>query len=83
MIENNQETRIDMKMSHIHGLFMIEICIKDQHQIMIIRHQQILSKRKSPTGWRSAPALNPKMRRGPSILLVSWKMGRTQEHTRV
>jgi hypothetical protein len=24
MIENSQETRIDMKMSHIHGLFMIE-----------------------------------------------------------
>jgi hypothetical protein len=24
MIENNQETRIDMKLSHIHGLFMIE-----------------------------------------------------------
>jgi hypothetical protein len=23
MIENNQETRIDMKMSHIHGLFII------------------------------------------------------------
>jgi hypothetical protein len=24
MIENGQETKIDMKMSHIHGLFMIE-----------------------------------------------------------
>jgi hypothetical protein len=24
-----------------------------------------LSKRKSLAGWRSAPALNPKMRRGP------------------
>jgi hypothetical protein len=24
MVENGQETRIDMKMSHIHGLFMIE-----------------------------------------------------------
>jgi hypothetical protein len=41
MIENNQETRIDMKMSYIHGLFMIEMCIKDQHQTMIIRHQWI------------------------------------------
>jgi hypothetical protein len=41
MIENNQETRIDMKMSHIHGMFMIEICIKDQPQTLIIRHQQI------------------------------------------
>jgi hypothetical protein len=24
MIENSQETRFDMKMSHIHGLFIIE-----------------------------------------------------------
>jgi hypothetical protein len=37
----------------------------------------------SPAGWRNAPALNTKMRRGLSILLVSWKMGRTQEHTRI
>jgi hypothetical protein len=27
--------------------------------------------------------LNPKLRRGLSVLLVSWKMGRTQEHTRI
>jgi hypothetical protein len=26
---------------------------------------------------------NPKMRRGLSVLLVSWKMGRTREHIRV
>jgi hypothetical protein len=32
--------------------------------------QKIVSKRKSPAGWRSAPALNPKMRRGLSVLLV-------------
>jgi hypothetical protein len=37
----------------------------------------------SPAGWRNAPALNPKMRRGLSVLLVSWKMERTQEHTRI
>jgi hypothetical protein len=42
-----------------------------------------MSERKSLTGWRSALALNPKMRRGLSVLLVSWKMGRTQEHTRI
>jgi hypothetical protein len=42
-----------------------------------------MSERKSPAGWRSAPALNPKMRRGLRVLLVSWKMGRTQEHTRI
>jgi hypothetical protein len=27
-------------------------------------------KRKSPAGWRNALALNPKMRRGLSVLLV-------------
>jgi hypothetical protein len=42
-----------------------------------------MSERKSPAGWRSAPSLNPKMRRGLSVLLVHWKMGRTQEHTRI
>jgi hypothetical protein len=42
-----------------------------------------VSERKSPPGWRSASALNPKMRRGLSVLFVSWKMGRTQEHTRI
>jgi hypothetical protein len=40
-------------------------------------------ERKSPAGWRSAPALNPKMRRVLSVLLVSWKKGRTREHTRI
>jgi hypothetical protein len=29
-----------------------------------------MSERKSPAGWRNAPALNPKMRRGLSVLLV-------------
>jgi hypothetical protein len=38
-----------------------------------------LSKRKSPAGWWSAPALNPKMRRGLSVLLVV-RFG--NEHTR-
>ena len=42
-----------------------------------------MSERTSPAGWRSAPALNPKMRRGLSVLFVSWRMGRTQEHTRI
>jgi hypothetical protein len=42
-----------------------------------------MSERKSLAGWRSAPTLNPKMRRGLSVLLVSRKMGRTQEHIRV
>jgi hypothetical protein len=42
-----------------------------------------MSERKSPAEWRSAPALNPKIRRGLSVLLVSWKMGRTQEHIKI
>jgi hypothetical protein len=29
-----------------------------------------MSERKSPAGWRNAPVLNPKMRRGLSVLLV-------------
>jgi hypothetical protein len=29
-----------------------------------------MSEGKSPTGWRNAPALNPKMRRGLSVFLV-------------
>jgi hypothetical protein len=32
-----------------------------------------MSERKSPAGWRNAPALNPKMRRGLSVLPVRWK----------
>jgi hypothetical protein len=40
-----------------------------------------MSERKSPAGWRSAPALNPKMRRGLSVLLVSWKNGKKHKNT--
>jgi hypothetical protein len=32
-----------------------------------------MSEGKSPAGWRNAPALNPKMRRGLSVLSVSRK----------
>jgi hypothetical protein len=31
-----------------------------------------LSESKSPAGWRSAPALNPEMRRGLGVLLDRW-----------
>jgi hypothetical protein len=31
-----------------------------------------LSESKSPVGWRSAPALNPEMRRGLGVLLDRW-----------
>jgi hypothetical protein len=38
-----------------------------------------MSERRSPAGWRNAPALNPEMRRGLSVLLVrDWE----DEHTR-
>jgi hypothetical protein len=33
----------------------------------------LVSESKSPAGWRSAPALNPKMRRGLGVLLISWE----------
>jgi hypothetical protein len=40
-----------------------------------------MSESKSLAGWRSAPALNPKMRRGLSVLLVSCKSGKnTRTH---
>jgi hypothetical protein len=32
-----------------------------------------MSESKSPAGWQSAPALNPKMRRGLRVSLVSWE----------
>jgi hypothetical protein len=35
-----------------------------------------MSESKSPVGWRSAPALNPKMRRGLGVLLVSRENGK-------
>jgi hypothetical protein len=39
----------------------------------------MISERKSLAGWRNAPALNPKMRRGLSVLLVrDWG----DEHTK-
>jgi hypothetical protein len=31
-----------------------------------------VSESKSPAGWRSAPALNPEMRRGLGVLLDNW-----------
>jgi hypothetical protein len=31
-----------------------------------------MSESKSPAGWRSAPALNPEMRRGLGVLLDRW-----------
>jgi hypothetical protein len=47
---------------------------KSSSYLQVLERQ--LSESKSPAGWRSAPALNPKMRRGLSVLLVSWKIGK-------
>jgi hypothetical protein len=40
-----------------------------------------LSERRSPAGWRSAPALNPKMRRGLVVLLDRWSEGEELKNT--
>jgi hypothetical protein len=36
------------------------------------REERGLSESKSPAEWRSAPALNPEMRRGLGVLLDRW-----------
>jgi hypothetical protein len=43
-------------------------------------HKYILLESKSPAGWQSAPALNPKMRRGLGVSLVSWKSGKKHKN---
>jgi hypothetical protein len=43
-----------------------------------------VSESKSLAGWRSAPALNPEMRRGLGVLLDRRnEREETQEHTRI
>jgi hypothetical protein len=42
-----------------------------------------MSERKSPAGWWSTPALNPKMRRGLSVLPVLLSEHQAHEHARV
>jgi hypothetical protein len=37
----------------------------------------------SPVGWRNAPALNPKMRKGPKCFACRLEGGRTHEDTRI
>jgi hypothetical protein len=34
--------------------------------------KRTISESRSPAGWRSAPALNPEMRRGLGVLLNRW-----------
>jgi hypothetical protein len=43
----------------------------------------IVGEEISPAGWRIAPALNPKKRRGLSVLLVARLVMNTREHARV
>jgi hypothetical protein len=40
-----------------------------------------MSESRSPAGWRSAPALNPKIRRGLGILLDHWSEGEELKNT--
>jgi hypothetical protein len=40
-----------------------------------------MSERKSPVGWRSAPALNPKMKRSLGVLLDRWSEGEELKNT--
>jgi hypothetical protein len=44
-----------------------------------VKHFHIVGEEISPAGWRIAPALNPKKRRGLSVLLVTRLV---DEHTR-
>jgi hypothetical protein len=48
------------------------------HCMIVIVGEEI-----SPAGWRIAPALNPKKRRGLSVLLVARLVMNTREHARV
>jgi hypothetical protein len=40
-----------------------------------------LSESRSPAGWRSAPALNPEMRRGLGVSLDRWSEGEEHKNT--
>jgi hypothetical protein len=40
-----------------------------------------MSESKSPAGWRSAPALNPEMRRGLGVFLDGWNEREEHKNT--
>jgi hypothetical protein len=46
-----------------------------------VKIKEKVSERKSLVGWRSAPALNPKMRRGLGVLLDRWSEGEELKNT--
>jgi hypothetical protein len=56
-------------------------CDSNDHVYHNVNGYGYLSERKSLAGWRSAPALNPKMRRGLSVLPVM-RDGRMNTRTR-
>jgi hypothetical protein len=48
--------------------------VSDKHDLSSLStYPMPLSERNSPVGWRNAPALNPKMRKGLSVFPVRWK----------
>jgi hypothetical protein len=47
---------------------------KKYEKILIEYMFEYCRRGNSPAGWRNAPALNPKMRRGLSVLPVRWKL---------
>jgi hypothetical protein len=77
----SKSIKVSARCSTIRTIMLIEETSKNLKPSPYLARQML--ERKSPAGWRSAPALNPKMRRVLSVLLVSWKKGRTREHTRI
>jgi hypothetical protein len=67
--QNNLCTSVKMQTSHISTLYIFfGLCWHQSPKRGRLKGK--LSERKSPAGWRSAPALNPKMRRGLGVLLT-------------
>jgi hypothetical protein len=58
-------------------LICFTICVVIEVDVVLY----LLSERKSPAGWQSAPALNPKMRRGLGVLLDRWSEGEELRNT--
>jgi hypothetical protein len=64
-----KSTKVSARCSTICTIMLSEKTSKNLKPSPYLARQ--MSERKSPAGWRSAPALNPKMRRGLSVLLVA------------
>jgi hypothetical protein len=63
-----KSTKVSARCSTICTIMLSEKTSKNLKPSPYLARQ--MSERKSPSGWQSAPALNPKMRRGLSVLLV-------------